>query len=138
MQVFFSPSSKYCSALDVVRDDGLGAYSGKTLEQFALDYPDVSIVDDEVSVAHDRKQRITEPKEITKDQFWYWLECLPPCKWKRLGSTEAFHVSERITHDIVTWCVRIGERYFSLDNTDTLNPEQAVNLVANKFFPTEY
>lgn len=134
MQVFFSPSAQYCSAIDVVQD-GVGAYSGKTLEEFKAEYPDIQIVDDSVSVQHDRQRRITAPKEISEDDYTYLLEVLPPCRWSNRGGASVFHISDRITYDIVTWCVRIGERYFSLDDSDKLNGSQVIDMVATKFFP---
>lgn len=129
MQVFFSPSAKYCSAIDVVVN-GIGAYSGKTLEQFQQEYPDIQIVEDEISVQHDRNRKITAPQEITEEAYNDLLDCLPPCKWSR-GATggSAFHISERITYDIVTWCVKLGDRYFRFDDTDQLNATAAVQRV---------
>lgn len=133
MQVFFSPSAKYCSAIDVERD-GRGIYSGKTLDEFKAEYPDIQIVDDEVSVQHDRARCITAPREITEDAYTYLLECLPPCKWGRgAEGGSAFHVSERITYDIVTWCVKLGDKHYRFDDTDQLNVTQAVQRVRESF-----
>lgn len=134
MKVFFCPAADYCSAIDVPRKDGRGRYSGKTLEELQAEYGDVSIVDYFVSIQHDRSRRITSPKEITEEQFCQWLECLPPCKWKRSKSAEAFHVSERITHDIVTWCVRIGKSYYSFNDTDGLSADDAIRIVSVSHF----
>ncbi len=131
MQVFFSPSAEYCSAIDVVQPDtGLGVYSGQTLEQMRERYPDISIVDDEVAVQHDRQRRITDPREISEEDWQCLLECLPPCKWVRHSSAESFHVSERITHDIVTWCVRIGTKFYRLDDSCRLSHDDVVRKAA--------
>ncbi len=126
MDVFFSPCAQYCSAIDIVNQNGIGAYSGKTFEQLQAQYPDLQIVDDEVAIQHDRARSIRPPQEINEQHFWDMLECLPPCKWYRSPDTEAFHISERITHDIVTWCVRLGDTYYSLDDTDKLTPHEAI------------
>lgn len=131
MKVFFSPGAKYCSAIDLVHPvSGNGAYSGKTLDDFKAEYPDIEIVDDEVSIQHDRNRHITTPKEISESEYTDLLECLPPCKW---GSSafggSAFHVSERITHDIVTWCVKLGDTHYRFEDTDQLNATQAVQRV---------
>jgi hypothetical protein len=127
--VFFSPSAMYCSAIDIVHPNGRGVYSGKTLEEMLAKYPDIQIVPYEVSIAHDKQQRITAPAEISYERFDDLLNVLPPCKWRRLGGAEAFHMVERITHDIVTWCVRIGEKCYSFDDTDKLTTEQAIEKV---------
>lgn len=137
MSVFFAPLERH-QVIDVVAPDGLGLYGRQSLEQMQAKYGQVEIISDDEATQRVEASRTTEPKEITKEDFWYLLEVLPPCKWKRLGSTEAFHVSERITESIVTWCVRIGERYFSLDDTDRLAPEQAINKVSVKFFPCAF
>lgn len=133
-QVFFSPTADYCSAIDIVRPDGRGAYSGKTLEQIREEHPDVQVAHIDVSVQHDRNRRMTLPSEITKERFWELLECLPPCKWRRSPSAEAFHISERITYDIVTWCVRIGESYYTFDDSDKLTAGDAIQKVAVDHF----
>lgn len=128
---FFSPSAEFCSAIDMV-DPATGRgglYSGKTLEQFQAERPDTRIAPYHVAMQHDRQRRITPAREIDRETFDYLLEVLPPCKWTRRPGAEAFHVSERITHDIVTWCVRIGERFYRFDNTDKLTAEQAIDLV---------
>ncbi len=127
MQVFFSPSAKYCSAIDVVNPaTGRGVYSGKTLEEFVFEYGDVSIVDDEVAVQHDRNRHITEPVEITEERFMEMLEVLPPAKWRRSKSAESFHISERITHDIVDWFVRIEDRFYNFADTNKLSAEDVI------------
>ena len=127
MQVFFSPSAQYCSAIDVVNPEtGRGVYSGKTLEEFIFEYADISIVDDEVAVQHDRQRRITEPREISQEDWYYLLEVLPPCKWVRHSSAESFHISERITHDIVTWAARIADKFYRFDDTCRLSHEDVV------------
>jgi hypothetical protein len=129
-QVFFSPSAKYCSAIDVVNRNGIGAYSGRTLEQLREEYPDISIVDEQVSIDHDRNRRITAPVEISQEDWYYLLEVLPPCKWGRSASAEAFHISERITYDIVTWAVRIGTKYYRFDDTDKFSATDAIQKVS--------
>lgn len=137
MNVFFAPNSSY-PVIDCVALDGLGQYGRQTLAQLEAIYGEVVVIDEFEATRRIEASKTTEPKEITKGEFWYLLEVLPPCKWKRSGSTEAFHVSERITCSIVTWCVRVGDRYFRLDDTDRLTPDQATQKVQDKFFPCAY
>ena len=129
MNVFFCPTEKYGSALDVVRPDGRGLYSGKTLEEFKFEYGDVTIVDQEIAIQHDRNRRITAPVEISEERFHDMLECLPPAKWHRLRGAESFHISERIAYDIVDWFVRIGDKFYNFADTDSLSAEQVVSRV---------
>jgi hypothetical protein len=62
------------------------------------------------------------------------LECLPPCKHHHVGDYEIFHVSERITYSIVTWCVKIGLRCFSIHCTDKTQPALVIEKIKAKFF----
>jgi len=137
MNIFYCPTASY-PALDIVNADGRGRYGGKTQAQLEAEHGPIEIVDDAECTRRIEASNITAPVEIDHDKFWYWLECLPPCKWYRGGNTEAFHISERITESIVTWCVRVGERYFSLQDTDKLLPKQAIEKVQSKFFPCVY
>ena len=131
MQVFFSPSAHYNSAIDAYDPaTGLGRYSGKTLEELTFEYGDVTIVDQQVAIDHDRQRNITPPRAITEDRFHDLLECLPPCKWGRFATCEAFHMSERITYDIATWCVRIGSSYYEFQDTDRMTAQEAIDKVA--------
>lgn len=127
MQVFFSPSAQYCSAIDVVNPKtGRGVYSGKTLEEIKAEHSDTVIADAEVAAQHDRQRRITDPREISQEDWRYLLEVLPPCKWVRHSNAESFHISERITHDIVTWAVRINGNFYRFDDTCRLSHDDVV------------
>lgn len=76
------------------------------------------------------------PLEITEERYFYYLEVLPPCRWTVVEPRiSVFHVSERISGSIVTWCINIGKRYFSVDCSDRLSARQVVDLVRSKFFP---
>jgi hypothetical protein len=58
------------------------------------------------------------------------LEVLPPCKWTRSSSAEAFYVSEPLAADIHAWHVRIGGRYWSLNRSRTRSPDSIAAEVA--------
>lgn len=71
------------------------------------------------------------PREIDQERFWNALECLPPCKWAGMGTLfESFHVSERLSGNVVSWYVRHGERYFEIDQDATLTREELRAMVA--------
>jgi len=61
---------------------------------------------------------IKPPWRIDEKRFWYLLEVLPPCKWRRMSDGESFHISERLSGSIVTWAVRIGSDYFELQDDE--------------------
>jgi len=61
--------------------------------------------------------------EVTEEYFMDMLEVLPPCKWTNQALYETFHISERLTENIVEWLVRIRiegkDRFFALAARDT-------------------
>lgn len=135
MKVFYGPLTTY-GIIDVVGDDGNGGYSHACHCELEKQYGSpIMVMDDRDAIGLLEAKRTTEPKEITLEQFWYWLECLPPERWSKRGGAEVFHVSERITYSIVVWCVRIGERYFSVDASDRLLGSEVIDMVSRKFFP---
>lgn len=70
------------------------------------------------------------PVEITREQFHDMLEVLPPCKWSRSKTYEAFYVSEALAGDIHAWHVRIGSRYWALNRSRTRSPDSIISEVA--------
>lgn len=128
--VFYSETARYGGAIDMVMPDGLGQFSGKTQAELESENGPLEVIEAHAAMARDEAKRTTAPVEIDEDRWRYWLEVLPPCKWERVRGAEVFHVSERITYSVVTWCVRIGKRFFAMDATDRLKPVEVVELVA--------
>lgn len=64
------------------------------------------------------KYNVNKPFSITKARFWELLEVLPPCRWASDYDFESFYVSECITLNLYTFCVRIGNgnnaQYFEI------------------------
>lgn len=63
-------------------------------------------------ISEHEQSLVTLPAPIERDQFWYFLEVLPPCRWHDHKGVELFHVSERLTGDLVQWCARIGDAHY--------------------------
>lgn len=134
--VFFGASGKKSTVIDIVGAVMKGVYSNQTLDQLKKEYPkyhDIVVITRDDAVARIEKERTTEPIEITAERYTDLLKCLTPCKFGRYSGAEAFHVSERITGSIVTWCVRIGKRHFSMDCTCNVHPNEVIALVQSKF-----
>jgi hypothetical protein len=124
-EVFFSPKTN--TIIDEVAY-GFGVYSGRTLEQTREDYGgDVIITNVDRAVDIIREANKTTPSEITEDDFYYFLEVLPPCRWKNRGDSESFFMSEFETYDITTHLVRIAHRYFKFDDSCNVTHEEAVS-----------
>lgn len=72
------------------------------------------------------------PREIDRERFWNALECLPPCKWAGMGTTrESFHVSERLSGNVVSWFLKYDKRYFQLDQEATRTRAELFAMVAD-------
>jgi hypothetical protein len=85
---------------------------GMTLEQYQKDRGVEldALTWDEFSkrVAAYEQSLKTKPKQITKERYWEMLEVLPPCRW----TNGRFHVSERLTGNLVSWFAQKGDLYF--------------------------
>ena len=51
---------------------------------------------------------------MTQERFDELLNVLPPCQWMRQGGIEHFYVSERISGEVVQYCVRFGQAFWGL------------------------
>lgn len=112
---FFDTQAK--TILDmVIPSTQKGAYSGETLEEISLRHATTVVVMDweEAFKAYSEKF-ITPVEEIDAQAYDYFLNVLPPCQWQR-GSFEHFYLSERITGDIVQYCVHHQKRFYKFQD----------------------
>ena len=134
--VFFDFKNMNCVDRVVTDPCGkyIGAYSGKDLAELMEEYghPQIEVLSWEEAAQLHRAKFIAPPKRISEERFDYLLNVLPPCKWTRYSLAESFHVSEHITDDIVTWCVRLGGSYWELADTCHLTHDQVVDLVTKE------
>lgn len=101
------------SAQSLMLSDGTVAYSnGLSPEQYAQDrgFP-IRIVGEAefgrmLKAYHDTL--VTAPAPESLDEFDHALGVLPPCRWKNVGEAELFHISERVTGDLVIWHAHRG------------------------------
>ena len=66
---------------------------------------------DQLMVEYEDSQ-ITDPVVIDKDRFFDMLDILPPCRWGGAGGWEVFHISERLSGDLVSWFACSDDHYF--------------------------
>lgn len=64
--------------------------------------------------AADRARYCRGPQPCDEGRFAELLNCLPPEKWVRGGSTESFRLAEPLCGDLYTFCVRIGVQFWTL------------------------
>lgn len=118
----------------VLKPDGTVAYTdGMTVAEYAAERGPVRVIGDEELnslIEECTVSLVTDPTEETEEQFWYALEVLPPCRWRTVRGIEMFHISERITLDLVSWHARIGGRYFTFNDRAGANMDDLAAKVA--------
>lgn len=119
----------------VLKPDGTVAYTdGLTVEQYqaARGFPVRVIEDEELDAlieAH-TASLITEPREITEEEWHDALNVLPPCRWRTVSGVELFHISERLTADLVAWYARIGDRFVTFTDRAGANMQTLAEKAA--------
>lgn len=73
---------------------------------------------------------ITDPVEETPKAFEDALCVLPPCKWQKVAGVEMFHLSERLTHDLVHWHTKLNGRCFAFTDRETLSADAIASKAA--------
>jgi hypothetical protein len=103
----------------VITPEGTVAYSnGQTFAEYQAEHPGQAletITDaqlDELMKVHEAGL-ITDATEETADEWQWALECLPPCRWHDFAGVNLFHVSERMTADLVSWHARLNGKFYT-------------------------
>lgn len=129
MQVFFS--TKRSQSIDTVAPDGRGGYSRKTHAELEATEGPLEIIDAEQACDRERAKHIKPAKEIDESRYYDMLDCLPPCRWHGIGGgISVFHISEHISHDIVSWFYQTKDRYFELQDSNKLTDAQLLAHIA--------
>ena len=117
------------SIIDFVDDDGRSKCFNRTQAELEAEYGgplEILPWDEAWRIYEDAHKK--PPVEITSEDFWYYLEVLPPQAWVRFHGSESFHMVEFQTGDITTHLVRIGNRCFKLDDHYCLKHNQLVEM----------
>lgn len=115
----------------IVNPDGTIAYcAGLTLETYEAErgFP-IRVIDDaelDQLTAEHLRGLVSDPAPITQERFWEMLEVLPPCHWHNAGGFEVFHVSERLTHNLVSWFAHRGDSYWEFTDHDNITDTDLV------------
>jgi hypothetical protein len=120
-QVFYSPSRH--SVIDLVVN-GRGAYGGKTLDETRAETADAVLIGIDDAIAMTDAATRSPVCEITREQFWTMLECLPPDDWQHGLGNNSFKMSERDCGNITGIYCQLGAdddgaRYFELHDAYT-------------------
>ena len=93
----------------------IGVSSGRSVQQTAEHTGHTIVLMELREAARLRDQKYHQPPTpMTQERFDELLNVLPPCQWVRQGGIEHFYVSERISGDVVQYCVRSGQAFWGL------------------------
>lgn len=121
----------YDKALDLV-----GYGQQKTLAEYRAAHPGqtLDVVDDATMremIAKHEASLVTEPAPIDRERHTYLLEVLPPCRWHSSAGVSLFHISERLTGNLVTWAAEFhGDCFEFVDFADRPSEELACKVLA--------
>lgn len=99
-------------------------WTGQTKEDLLAEEPDLQFLEWEEFSERVERNTVTEPQEITKEQFLEALNCLPPRNWHLTKHFECFHMSEFMVSHYTATYVRYNERYFMWTDTVHATPPQ--------------
>ena len=119
----------------VLKPDGTVAYTGGlSLTEYSAQqgkaFKTVSDEELDALIAEYEATLITDPAPESEEDWWYGLEVLPPCRWKTVRGVELFHISERLTGDLVRWHARIGDQHFTFTDQAGADMETLAAKVA--------
>lgn len=129
---FYVPGSTSIIDMD---NNGLSHYGKKTLEQLREEYPTVILIDFDEAIEQINQaiatKFVTEPTEITEDDFEEALEVLPPLKYHTENKVTTFMIEEMtISHYTSIYC-SIEGRYFSFTDSQFTSHMTIVEKVKN-------
>jgi hypothetical protein len=119
----------------VLEPDGTVAWSGGlTPDQYASDRGIKIRIIDEAELASLTAAYtaglVTSPQPETAADFQRALDVLPPSRWTVHRGVEMFHICERVTHDIVAWHARLGDRCYTFNDRSGISNEDVTVKVA--------
>lgn len=99
-------------------------WTGQTKEDLLAEEPDLQFLEWEEFSERVERNTVTEPQEITKEQFLEALNCLPPRNWYLTASFECFHMSEFLVSHYTATYARSKGRFFMWTDTVHATPPQ--------------
>lgn len=107
----------------------VGLYSGKTLEVYQREYPDIMLVTFEELEKHILEACKTPVIEIDVDKYHEALEVMPPLNWRTEDGNSSFMLCEMYTMDITDIYAQMstgesGRRYFSFRDQVSLSQKE--------------
>lgn len=134
-KVFCAPGRLGIIDVAVEREDGVlvGQISKETIEELWVRYPGVVVDTMDAAIARRNVAMTHSPTEITEEQFFSALHCLPPMGWVQKGNAESFKMSEFTSGAITGIYARVDDRYFTMSDVYTMKHEDIVSACAAVF-----
>ena len=131
-ECWYVPGSRHI--VDVIRPDtGRTHFSGRSADDVQRGNPGAQrmSLDEAVKLVEvaEAKRYVKPVSEITRADYWYALEVLPPADWKRRKGVESFKMSERTCGMITQIFAQCGERYFTLSDQCTVTADEIADRV---------
>jgi len=105
----------------------LTLHGAKTFEEIQQEYPDAEVMTFDDIIETNENLYKTEPQEITKEQYWEMLECLPPVDWTRGDTFEYFKLSERISGSITGIYIKYRNKYYTFSDSIYMKRGEILN-----------
>ena len=118
-----------------ITDDGKVLYSDMSADEYLAQDPALRVVTDEefdALLSEHADSLVTEPKPESLEDWQYALEVLPPCRWQTYAGIEFFHISERLTGNLVAWHARIGAKCWTFTDYASRPFGELAEKVANR------
>jgi len=128
-------NGRNCQSTTYTTKDGIERVSytdGQKLEDYLKENPELLVISgEEFDILRQVyiNSLITKPAPCSKQHFYDMLECLPPCRWGSVAGSEVFHVSERLTANLVQWCVKKKNKYYSFTNDAALKEAELIEII---------
>jgi len=84
-----------------------------------------------------RQRYCKGPSRVTKERWWDLLEVLYPERWEHLEGAEIFMMPECISGNLYMFGVRIGEDYFSVNESCSIPAAKLVEM-CREFASSEF
>lgn len=129
---FYNPDTG--RVYDYANKQNLSFSEQKTLEQLRQQVsPNLILIREEQAIALQREFHKTQPEAITEEDYWYFLEVMPPVNYTIRGNSESFKLCERICQDITVIVAKIGSHYYKFQNEINLSHEQIIEYIKKNY-----
>lgn len=121
-----------------LNNEGKSFYTGKTLAEMQLDYENelITITDEELDLYLENYYNSLQDnwKEISEDDYYDALECLPPMNWRTIvPGVNVFCISEAFTSHLHSHYLKLtnseGAKYYTAIRSRFITNDEILNQI---------